>query len=59
VAVAARAATAQVLLVVMVLWAGTMRVMLSPLVRSYGGISAAGVQEPDEEEPNGEEPCVE
>jgi hypothetical protein len=56
VATANRAATAQVILVVKVPWAGTVGAVSSPLVRSCGGVSAADVQEPDVEEPYVEQP---
>jgi hypothetical protein len=59
VVVAAWAAMAQVILVVMAPLAGTVGVVSSPLVRSYKGVGVADVQEPEMEEPNGGEPCVE
>jgi hypothetical protein len=59
VAVVARAVTARVLLVVMVPLAGTMGVVLPPLVRSCGGDNAPVLQEPGVVEPNVEEPYVE
>jgi hypothetical protein len=48
----ARAVTARVLLAVTVPWAGTVRVVSPPLVRSCGGDGTACVQEPSMEEPN-------
>jgi hypothetical protein len=54
-----RVATAQVLLVVMAPWAGTVGVVSSSLVCSCGGVGAVDVQEPGVEEPSGEEPYVE
>jgi hypothetical protein len=59
VAAAAQAVTARVFLVLMAPWAGTGRVVLSPLVCSGGSVSAADVHEPDVEEPSVEELCVE
>jgi hypothetical protein len=53
-AAATRVATSRVLLVVMAPWTGTTGSVLSPLVRSYGGVCATDVQEP-----NVEEPCME
>jgi hypothetical protein len=51
VASAARAATAWVLLVVMVPWADTAVAVMSPLVRSCGGVGATDEQEPSVESP--------
>jgi hypothetical protein len=45
-------ATARVLLVVTVLWAGTMDAVSPPLVCSYKGNSATDVQEPGAVEPS-------
>jgi hypothetical protein len=55
----ARAATAWVLLVVMVPWADTVGTVSSPLVRSCGGIGTTDMQKPGVEERSGEEPSVE
>jgi hypothetical protein len=51
VAVVARVATARVLLVVMVPWAGTEGAVSPPLYHSCGGNGAADEQDPSVEEP--------
>jgi hypothetical protein len=56
VAAVVRAAIAWVLLVVMAPWVGTAGAVSSPLFRSYSGVSATDVQEPDVGEPCVEQP---
>jgi hypothetical protein len=57
--VVARAVTARVLLVETVPWVSIVGVVMSPLVRSYGGDGATDVQEPGVDEPSVEVLCVE